>query len=146
MAIDFYPNKNMRTLFIFLTVLSAFVLSACAGVSNSPTGQWQLDSFGDVKNPTSASPDIEAYIFLSDEGHYNGFVGCNKFGGGYERGWKDEIKTITKSMSCSQTSEQEKEILHILTAKTIKYSLEKDQLIFLSEDETYALIFTKYQP
>lgn len=136
----------MKPTLIFLTTLLAFVVSACTTVSNPPIGQWDLVSFGDVENPTPALPDLEAYIFLSDEGHYNGSVGCNRFGGGYEQGWKSEIKPLIKLMTCNVTSEEEKEILKILTAETIKYSLEEDQLIFLSTDETSALIFKRYMP
>lgn len=136
----------MKPALIFLTPFLAFVLSACTIASSPPIGQWDLVAFGDVESPTPVLPDIEAHIFLSDEGHYNGSIGCNRFGGGYELARKNEIKPLIKWMSCNDTSNEEKEILQILTAEAIKYSLEEDQLILLSADETSALIFKRYLP
>ena len=97
----------------FLLAILFLLLSACSNSSADITGEWKLISYGDVNNPTPALPNVDTSIKFDSNGQIGGSVGCNTFGGNYEKSYS----TITFSgifstmMYCDETSTQEQAVL-----------------------------------
>jgi len=107
-----------------LVIIGTIPLVVCIGLSGctSPTsgiiGEWNLVSYGDASNPTSALPDVNTSIRFNTDHTFGGNVGCNTFGGD----WRPTIdggilfsNIVSTEMYCEETWEQESAVLGLFS-------------------------------
>lgn len=137
-------EKKMKKIIPILFTL-ILTLSACAGASASPEGEWTLISYGDTANQTLALPNTETSISFNSDNQFNGNVGCNIFHAGYQTE-KNTIKIqpiASTKMYCQDIAEQEDAILHILSEQTLNFEVNGNQLILTSSDGLSMIVLEK---
>ena len=125
---------------LLIGLLIVIVLSACSsGSSVSVEGIWKLDSY----NQTPAAAGVKTSIEFKD-GHMNGNVGCNSFGGDY----KVSGDTLTfgpvmsTMMFCQgQQMDQEQASLAVFQ-KSAKFAMNGAQLTITSDDGKSVIVLT----
>lgn len=130
---------------LVLLILIMLIFNACSNTGVSLTGEWELVSYGDASNPTPALLDTETSINFGTDGQFGGTVGCNTFGGEYTVN-DDQVTfsgIFSTLMFCEETSNQESEVLAILSDKTLSFSSSGDQLTLTSEDGTSIVVLEK---
>lgn len=130
---------------LVLLTLIMLIFNACSNTGVSLTGEWELISYGDASNSTLALPDTETSINFGADSQFGGTVGCNTFGGEYTVN-DDQVTfsgIFSTLMFCEETSNQESEVLAILSDKTLSFSSSGDQLTLTSEDGTSIVVLEK---
>jgi heat shock protein HslJ len=131
---------NLKTTFLIALVL--LVIVACSPAKLDISGEWKLVSYGAAANPTPAIPNVDTSINFDLNGHLNGNVGCNSFGGNYEiRGEKITFNSIRSTMMyCEETSAQEQGLLGIFSDNTsLQIKVNGDTLTITSADGVSAI-------
>jgi len=129
---------------LILLTLAMTVFNACSSAGTSLAGEWELVSYGDASNPTPAIVGVGTSITFN-EGQFGGNVGCNSFGADYtSEGSSIHIGSVVSTMMfCEATSAQESAVLGILSDKTLKVSMNGDQLKLLTEDGASVIVLEK---
>jgi heat shock protein HslJ len=129
---------------LVLLSLAMVMFNACSNTGASLTGEWTLVSYGDATNPTPAVADVDTSITF-DGGQFGGNVGCNSFGADYTAdGDSIHIGSVVSTMMfCEATSAQESAVLGIVSDKTLKVSLNGNQLTLATEDGDSVIVLEK---
>ncbi len=126
----------MKTTTIILTAL-LILLSACSTKADlAIAGEWELVSYGDTSNPTSALTDVDTSIIFGKDGKLNGNVGCNSFGGEYKLNNNEIVfgAIFSTLMFCEAVSSQESMVLGILSDKSVTFQIDENLLTITSAD------------
>jgi heat shock protein HslJ len=132
---------------LYVSMIAMFMLAACSGANaNSIVGGWELVSYGDPANQTTAaSIDFNTFIDFDEDGELTGNVGCNSFGGDYKVAG-DQItfgSIISTLMACEEPiNQQESAVLKTFTG-TATYDLNGDTLTITSEDGTTSVVLAR---
>jgi len=129
---------------LILLTLTMTVFNACSNTGISLTGEWKLVSYGDAANPTPAIAGVDTSINFN-EGQFGGNVGCNSFGADYTaEGDSIHIGSVVSTMMfCEETSAQESAVIGIVSDKTLKTSLNGNQVTLSTEDGTSIIVLEK---
>jgi len=103
---------------------------------------WKLTEI-DGQPATLGAGGREVHMVLTSEGHQvNGFSGCNRFTGSYERKENQlQISPLaTTRMACLEGMDQEQRFLELLT-KTMRFTISGDDSALYSGDEQLVLRF-----
>jgi heat shock protein HslJ len=130
---------------LVLLALAMVLFNACSNTGISLQGEWRLVSYGDAANPTPALPNVDTSISFDEKGQFGGNVGCNSFGGDYQvNGNQVTIASIISTMMfCTETSDQETAVLGILSDKTLKMSMNSNQLTLTTGDSLSVLVLER---
>jgi heat shock protein HslJ len=132
---------------LYICMIAMFMLAACGGANaTSIVGGWELVSYGDPANQTTAaSIDFNTFIDFDEDGELTGNVGCNSFGGDYKVAG-DQItfgSIISTLMACEEPiNQQESAVLKTFTG-TATYDLNGDTLTITSEDGTISVVLAR---
>jgi heat shock protein HslJ len=132
---------------VYMLMIAMFMLAACGGAnSGSIIGGWELVSYGDTSNQTTAaSIDFNTFIDFGEDGELTGNVGCNSFGGDYEVAG-DQItfgSIISTLMACEEpVASQEAAVLKTFT-DTATYDLNGDTLTITSADGSTSIVLKR---
>jgi heat shock protein HslJ len=132
---------------IYMLMITMFMLAACGGAnSNSIVGGWELVSYGEASNQTTAaSIDFNTFIDFGEDGELTGNVGCNSFGGDYEVAGDQIIfgSIISTLMACEEPiMAQETAVLKTFT-DTASYELNGDTLTITSADGSTSIVLKR---
>jgi heat shock protein HslJ len=132
---------------LYTAMIAMFMLAACGGAnSNSIVGGWELVSYGDTSNQTTAaSIDFNTFINFDEDGDLAGNVGCNSFGGDYEVSGNQIIfgSIISTLMACEDPiGAQESAVLKTFT-DTATYDLNGDTLTITSSDGATSIVLKR---
>jgi heat shock protein HslJ len=132
---------------LYLTMITMFMLAACGVAnSNSIVGGWELVSYGETSNQTTAaSIDFNTFIDFGEDGELTGNVGCNSFGGDYEVNGNQITfgSIISTLMACEDPiGAQESAVLKTFT-DTATYDLSGDTLTITSADGSTSIVLKR---
>jgi heat shock protein HslJ len=132
---------------LYICMIAMFMLAACGGAnSSSIVGGWELVSYGDpVNQTTAASIDFNTFIDFGEDGELTGNVGCNSFGGDYEvEGNQITFGSIISTlMACEEPiAAQEAAVLKTFN-ETATYDLNGDTLTITSRDGTTSVVLAR---
>ena len=130
---------------LVLLSLAMVVFNACSNTGASLTGEWKLVSYGDASNPTPAIVGVETSISFGQNNQFGGNIGCNSFGADYTAD-SDSIhigSVVSTMMFCEATSAQESAVLGIVSDKTLKVSLNGNQLTLATDDGASVIVLEK---
>ena len=135
----------MKKIFVLLSVMT-IALAACAPTTSaSVVGEWTLESYGDLANPTPAAPDVETSIIFGEDGQVNGTAGCNGFGGDYKVG--DGTITfgalVSTLMFCEGAAGEQETAVFGVFVETASYSLDGNTLTITSADGSSVVVLAK---
>jgi heat shock protein HslJ len=148
-AIDTLMKRKigMNKIILFLVTLLAatgLMLTACITQGNSAGlagTSWKLVSYGPVGQQTPAAAGIETSLEFGTDGHVNGNVGCNSFGGNYEikNGKILFSQMISTMMACQGPQmDQERATLKVLNG-TARFQVQGNTLTIVDMNGASAI-------
>jgi heat shock protein HslJ len=138
--------KKTRNVLVYMLLLSAIILSACAQPAASLAGTtWKLVSYGPADKQVQAAQGQDFTLTLDAQGVISGNAGCNSFSGEYKAadGQFTTDKVASTMMACADPLMQQESAVFATLNGTSKYTLDKDTLSISSSDGLSKLIYTR---
>ena len=121
-----------KTTLIPLLLLAALTLSACASGNSLADTTWELVSYGDATNPTTAAPGVDTSLTFNKDGSLGGNMGCNGFGGDYSV--RDNVVTFKNIFSTMMACEEPR-----MSQETATFSIMNGDVTFVVDVGTLTI-------
>ncbi|MBC7877749.1 MAG: META domain-containing protein [Anaerolineales bacterium] len=149
--------KKITQFLLVIFAISSFILTACSGNDNnatqsptgntsaSPTGTWELNSYGSPTSLVAAAVDVETSIDFAADGTLAGNVGCNGFGGDYTVDGDKIVfgQIISTLMFCEGPVGEQEAITLAVFAESAPFTIDGDTMTITSADGSSVVVLAR---